>query len=86
MFFDQRYFYISAYYDGQHSLIYRCLLDGSNLETFISLYQPVLSMTMDYRHPRLYVMLANGEIESYAIDSSQPWKTKIYRFKSKKIF
>jgi len=77
------YLYISAYYDAQHSLIYRCLLDGSNLETFINLYQPVLSMTIDYRHPRLYVILSNGEIESYAIDSSQPWKTKIYHFKSK---
>jgi hypothetical protein len=64
-------------------MIYRCLLDGSNLEIFISLYQPVLSMTIDYRHPRLYVMLANGEIESYAIDSSQPWKKNIYHFKSK---
>lgn len=65
-------------------MIYRCLLDGSNLVTFISLYQPVLSMTLDYRHPRLYVMLADGHIESYAIDSSQPWKTNIYQFKSKK--
>jgi hypothetical protein len=79
------YVYISAYYDAQHSLIYRSLLDGSNLETFISLYQPVLGMTVDYRHPRLYVMLSNGEIESYAIDSSQPWKTNIYRFKGIRI-
>ena len=51
--------------------------------TFISLYQPVLSMTLDYRHPRLYVMLADGQIESYAIDSSQPWKNNVYQFKSK---
>jgi hypothetical protein len=65
-------------------MIYRCLLDGSNLVTFIHLYQPVLSMTIDYRHPRLYVMLANGQIESYAIDSSQPWKTNVYQFKSNK--
>jgi hypothetical protein len=43
-------------------------------------------MTVDYRHPRLYVMLSNGEIESYAIDSSQPWKTNIYRFKGIRIF
>lgn len=64
-------------------MIYRCLLDGSNLVTFISLYQPVLSMALDYRHPRLYAMLADGHIESYAIDSSQPWKTNIYQFKSK---
>lgn len=78
-----RYLYISAYYDAQHSLIYRSLLDGSNLETFISLFQPVLSMTIDYRHPRLYVMLSNGEIESYALDSSQPWKTSVHRFKGK---
>lgn len=78
-----RYLYISAYYDAQHSLIYRSLLDGSNLETFISLFQPVLSMTLDYRHPRLYVMLSNGEIESYALDSSQPWKTSVHRFKGK---
>ncbi|CAF0938219.1 unnamed protein product [Adineta steineri] len=77
----QGYVYISTYYDAQHSLIYRSLLDGSNLETFINLYQPVLSMTIDYRHLRLYAMLSNGEIESYAIDSSQPWKTNIYRFK-----
>jgi hypothetical protein len=40
-------------------------------------------MTIDYRHPRLYVMLANGEIECYAIDASQPWKTSVYQFKSK---
>ncbi|CAF4296765.1 unnamed protein product, partial [Adineta steineri] len=26
----------------------------------------------------LYVMLSNGKIESYAIDSSQPWKTDVY--------
>ncbi|CAF1341226.1 unnamed protein product [Rotaria sordida] len=78
----QGYLYISAYYDSQHSFIYRSLLDGSNLETFISLYQPVLSMTIDYRHPRLYVILSNGEIESYAIDSSQPWKTNLYQFKN----
>ncbi|UJR31341.1 hypothetical protein I4U23_018836 [Adineta vaga] len=77
----QGYLYISAYYDAQHSLIYRSLLDGSNLETFINLYQPVLSMTIDYRHPRLYVILSNGEIESYAIDSSQPWQTSVHRFK-----
>jgi hypothetical protein len=29
-------------------------------------------------------MLANGQIESYAIDSSQPWKTNVYQFKSNK--
>ena len=78
-----RYLYISAYYDAQHSLIYRSLLDGSNLETFTSLFQPVLSMTIDYRHPRLYIMLSNGEIESDALDSSQPWKTSVHRFKGK---
>jgi len=43
-------------------------------------------MTIDYRHPRLYVLLSNGEIESYAIDSSQPWKTNIYFFQSKYSF
>jgi hypothetical protein len=83
LFFVLSYLYISAYYDAQHSVIYRSLLDGSNLEVFIHLYQPVLSMTIDYRHPRLYVMLANGEIESYAMDSSQPWKTSVFQFKSK---
>ena len=77
-----RYVYISAYYDAQHSLVYRSLLDGSNLETFITLNYPVLGMTLDYRHPRLYVMLSNGDIESYATDASQPWKTRIYSFKS----
>jgi hypothetical protein len=41
-------------------------------------------MTIDYRHPRLYVMLSNGMIESYAIDSSQPWRMNVYHFKSKK--
>jgi hypothetical protein len=40
-------------------------------------------MTIDYRHPRLYVILSNGEIESYSIDSSQPWKISVYHFKSK---
>ena len=40
-------------------------------------------MTIDYRHPRLYVILSNGEIESYSIDISQPWKTSVYHFKSK---
>ena len=40
-------------------------------------------MTIDYRHPRLYVILSNGEIESYSIDSSQPWKTSVYHFKNK---
>ncbi|CAF0998634.1 unnamed protein product [Adineta steineri] len=74
----QGYLYISAYYDAQHSFIYRSLLDGSNLEIFLILQYPVLSMTIDYRHPRLYVMLSNGKIESYAIDSSQPWKTDVY--------
>ncbi|CAF3052787.1 unnamed protein product [Rotaria socialis] len=78
----QGYLYISAYYDAQHSLVYRSLLDGSNLETFISLHRPVLSMTIDYRHPRLYVILSSGEIESYAIDSSQPWKKTVYYFKN----
>lgn len=73
--------YISSYYDAQHSLIYRSLLDGSNLETFINLYEPVLWMTIDYRHPRLYVILSSGQIESYSIDSSQPWRTIVYSFK-----
>ncbi|CAF4022418.1 unnamed protein product [Rotaria magnacalcarata] len=39
-------------------------------------------MTIDYRHPRLYVVLSTGEIESYAIDSSQPWKKTVYHFKN----
>ncbi|CAF3395990.1 unnamed protein product [Rotaria socialis] len=77
----QGYLYISAYYDAQHSFVYRSLLDGSNLEIFLTLQYPVLSMTIDYRHPRLYVLLSNGEIESYAIDESQPWKTSVYYFK-----
>jgi hypothetical protein len=76
----QGYLYISSYYDAQHSFIYRSLLDGSNLEIFLTLQYPVLSMTIDYRHPRLYVMLSNGEIESYSIDISQPWKTSVYHF------
>jgi hypothetical protein len=42
-------------------------------------------MTIDYRHPRLYVLLSNGEIESYSIDTSQPWKTSIYHFKGKDL-
>lgn len=75
--------YISAYYDSQHSMVYRSLLDGSNLETFINLPYPVLGMAIDYRHPRLYVMLSNGEIQSYATDLSQPWMTRVYYFQSK---
>ncbi|CAF1201178.1 unnamed protein product [Rotaria sordida] len=78
----QGYLYISAYYDAQHSFVYRSLLDGSNLEIFLTLQYPVLSMTIDYRHPRLYVLLSNGEIESYAIDKSQPWKINVYYFKN----
>ncbi len=81
----QGYLYISAYYDSQHSFIYRSLLDGSNLEVFLILDYPVLSMTIDYRHPRLYVLLSNGEIESYSIDTSQPWKKNIYNFNSKNL-
>ncbi len=83
MYFFIRYLYVSAYYDAQHSFIYRSLLDGSNLEIFLTLQYSVLSMTIDYRHPRLYVILSNGEIESYSIDSSQPWKISVYHFKSK---
>lgn len=86
MFILFRYLYISAYYDAQHSFVYRSLLDGSNLEIFLTVSYPVLSMTLDYRHPRLYVLLSNGEIESYAIDESQPWKTSVYRFQSKFFF
>lgn len=83
-FFFESYLYLSAYYDGQHSIVYRCLLDGSNLEVFLHLSQPVLTMTIDYRHPRVYVVLADGLIESYAIDSSQPWKKAIYQLHSRK--
>lgn len=79
------YLYLSAYYDGQHSMIYRCLLDGSNLEVFLHLSQPVLTMTIDYRHPRLFAILADGLIESYAIDSSQPWKKTLYQLQSRRI-
>jgi len=78
--------YISAYYDAQHSFVYRSLLDGTNLEIFLTLEYPVLSMTVDYRHPRLYVLLSNGLIESYSIDRSQPWKMNVYRFQSKILF
>lgn len=63
-------------------MIYRSLLDGSNLETIITLNHPVLGMTIDYRHPRLYAMLSNGDIESYSIDGSQPWKALVYSLKS----
>ena len=77
-----RYLYISAYYDAQHSFVYRSLLDGSNLKLFLTLDYPTLSMTLDYRHPRLYVLLSNGEIESYSIDASQPWKSSVYHFQS----
>lgn len=77
-----RYLYISAYYDAQHSFVYRSLLDGSNLKLFLTLDYPTLSMTVDYRHPRLYVLLSNGEIESYSIDASQPWKSSVYHFQN----
>ena len=82
--FSFSYVYISTYYDAQHSFIYRSLLDGSNLEIFLTLHYPVLSMTIDFRHPRLYALLSNGEIESYATDSSQPWKTTLHQFLSKR--
>ncbi|UJR15454.1 hypothetical protein I4U23_002397 [Adineta vaga] len=78
----QGYLYISAYYDAQHSFVYRSLLDGSNLEIFLTLPYPVLSMTIDYRHPRLYTILSNGDIDSYTTDSNQPWKTNIYSVKN----
>ncbi|CAF1500938.1 unnamed protein product, partial [Adineta ricciae] len=78
----QGYLYISAYYDAQHSFVYRSLLDGSNLEIFLTLQYPVLSMTVDYRHPRLYLMLSNGDIESYTTDTHQAWKTSIYSIKT----
>jgi len=39
-------------------------------------------MTIDYRHPRLYIILSNGEIESYSIDISQPWKQNVYNFQN----
>ena len=77
-----RCLYISAYYDAQHSFVYRSLLDGSNLRVFLTLDYPTLSMALDYRHPRLYVLLSNGEIESYSIDISQPWKRSVYHFQS----
>ena len=84
--FSSRYLYISTYYDAQHSFVYRSFLDGSNLQIFITLHYPVLSMTIDYRHPRLYVLLSNGEIESYATDSSQPWKSTLHQFTSNRSY
>lgn len=78
-----RYLYISAYYDAQHSFVYRSFLDGSNLEVLLTLHYPILSLTVDYRHPTFYLLLSNGDIESYIIDTQSTWKTMLYQFRCK---